>query len=46
MLRDNLAWDRARVRTVIDDLLSDSLVWVDSQAEETEYWAPTFIGQS
>ncbi|KAI5842855.1 EAP30/Vps36 family-domain-containing protein [Tricharina praecox] len=44
MLRDNLSWDRARVQTVIDDLLSDSLVWVDSQAEEKEYWAPTFIG--
>jgi len=44
MLRVNLGWDRARVQTVIDDLLSDSLVWVDSQAEEREYWAPTFIG--
>ncbi|KAF8250865.1 ESCRT-2 complex [Wilcoxina mikolae CBS 423.85] len=43
MLRDNLEWDRARVQTVVDDLLSDSLVWVDAQADEKEYWAPTFI---
>jgi ESCRT-II complex subunit VPS22 len=44
MLRVNLGWDRARCQTVIEDLLSDSLVWVDEQAEEKEYWAPTFIG--
>ena len=45
MLRANLGWDRARAQTVIDDLLSDSLVWVDEQADEKEYWSPTFIGQ-
>lgn len=43
MLRDNLGWDRARVQTVVDDLLSDSLVWLDAQADEKEYWAPAFI---
>ena len=46
MLRANLGWDRARVQTVVDDLLSDSLVWVDAQADEKEYWAPTFISSS
>ena len=25
---------------MLQDLLADSLVWVDSQAEEKEYWAP------
>lgn len=40
MLRANLAWERARAVAVIDDLVSDSLLWVDSQAEETEYWSP------
>jgi ESCRT-II complex subunit VPS22 len=43
MLQVNLGWERARSQTVIDDLLADSLVWVDMQAEETEYWSPTFI---
>ena len=43
MLQANLGWERARSQTVIDDLLADSLVWVDMQAEETEYWSPTFI---
>jgi ESCRT-II complex subunit VPS22 len=40
MLQANLDWERARGIAVIDDLVSDSLVWVDSQAEETEYWSP------
>ncbi|CCX09237.1 EAP30/Vps36 family-domain-containing protein [Pyronema domesticum] len=46
MLLDNLRWDEARVKTVIDDLLSDSLVWVDEQAQETEYWTPAFISKT
>jgi ESCRT-II complex subunit VPS22 len=40
MLRANLNWERARATAVIDDLVADSLVWVDSQAEETEFWSP------
>ncbi|PWW73997.1 ESCRT-2 complex [Tuber magnatum] len=46
MLRVNLGWDGARVQTVIDDLLSDSLVWLDGQADEKEYWAPSFFKKS
>lgn len=44
MLRVNLGWDHVRVQTVLDDLVSDSLVWIDTQAEETEYWTPSFMG--
>ncbi|KAK3679549.1 ESCRT II complex subunit Dot2 [Recurvomyces mirabilis] len=40
MLQANLDWERARAITVIDDLVADSLVWVDSQADETEFWSP------
>lgn len=40
MLQANLDWERARAVAVIDDLVADSLVWVDVQAEETEYWSP------
>lgn len=43
MLRDNLNWERARAMAVIDDLVADSLVWVDSQAEETEFWSPALM---
>lgn len=40
MLEDNLSWEYARAETVIEDLLADSLVWVDAKAPEKEYWAP------
>lgn len=40
MLRLNLNWEKARAKTVIDDLVADGLVWLDSQCEENEYWSP------
>ena len=40
MLVDNLKWEHARAETVLEDLLADSLVWIDLQSEEKEYWAP------
>lgn len=43
MLQDNLNWESARAETVIEDLLSDSLVWVDAQVHEKEYWSPAFM---
>lgn len=43
MLEDNLGWEQARAETVIQDLLGDSLVWVDLQAPEKEYWSPAFM---
>lgn len=42
MLQLNLKWARPRAKAVIDDLVADSLVWVDGQAEEVEYWSPAF----
>ncbi|KAL8871070.1 MAG: hypothetical protein Q9174_003022 [Haloplaca sp. 1 TL-2023] len=44
MLEDNLGWEHARAETVIQDLLADSLVWVDAQAPEHEYWSPASMG--
>ena len=38
MLQLNLHWYRARAVAVLDDLMSGSLVWIDLQADETEYW--------
>lgn len=43
MLEDNLGWEYARAETVIQDLLADSLVWVDAQAAEKEYWSPVIM---
>lgn len=40
MLENNLGWEHERAETVLEDLLADSLVWVDLQTEQREYWAP------
>ncbi|KAL4997499.1 EAP30/Vps36 family-domain-containing protein [Aspergillus recurvatus] len=40
MLQINLNWEKARAKTVMDDLLADGLVWVDLQCAEKEYWSP------
>jgi ESCRT-II complex subunit VPS22 len=46
MLQVNLNWDKARAVAVIDDLVAESLVWIDSQCLEAEYWTPTVIRDS
>ncbi|PFH63281.1 hypothetical protein XA68_14933 [Ophiocordyceps unilateralis] len=44
MLRDNLAWETARCRTVIDDLVAQGMLWVDKQTRgEWEFWSPSFM---
>lgn len=43
MLMVNLRWPRARAKTAIDDLLAESMLWVDTQSEEWEYWTPGFM---
>ncbi|KAF2027397.1 EAP30-domain-containing protein [Setomelanomma holmii] len=43
MLQLNLNWERPRAHAVVEDLMADSLVWVDTQAGENEYWSPAFI---
>jgi ESCRT-II complex subunit VPS22 len=40
MLMLNLRWPRARAKTAIDDLVSESMLWVDKQCDEWEYWSP------
>ncbi len=40
MLMLNLRWPRARAKTAVDDLISESMLWVDKQSEEWEYWTP------
>jgi len=47
MLQVNLNWEKARATTVIEDLVADSLVWVDTQCPEYEYWSPqNLVGDS
>ncbi|KAF2023132.1 EAP30-domain-containing protein [Setomelanomma holmii] len=46
MLQINLNWERPRAHAVVEDLMADSLVWVDTQVGENEYWSPAFITAS
>jgi ESCRT-II complex subunit VPS22 len=46
MLMLNLRWPRARAKTAIEDLVSESMLWVDKQCEEWEYWSPGFMLQA
>lgn len=43
MLMLNLKWPRARAKTAIEDLVTESMLWVDKQSEEYEYWSPGFM---
>lgn len=43
MLMLNLKWPRARAKTAVDDLVSESMLWVDKQCGEWEYWSPGFM---
>lgn len=40
LLQANLGWTQARATAVLEDLVSDGLLWIDLQAEEKEYWSP------
>ncbi|TKX20996.1 hypothetical protein C1H76_6847 [Elsinoe australis] len=46
MLQVNLQWERPRAFAIIEDLISDSLVWVDAQGDEREYWSPAFMHEA
>ncbi|ORY83896.1 putative ELL complex subunit Eap30 [Protomyces lactucae-debilis] len=41
MLRLNLGWQKERARSVLDDLVGSSMLWIDEQGREAEYWLPT-----
>lgn len=43
MLQANLRWEMARARAVLDDLVADGMLWIDLQAEETEFWSPATL---
>lgn len=43
MMRLNFRWEGERARSVIDDLLSAGMLWLDDQGRELEYWVPSSI---
>lgn len=45
-LRLNFKWEKARARQVLEDLLGEGLLWIDTQGREVEYWLPSSIGNT
>lgn len=45
LLVDNFDWDKVRCKSVIDDMIMNGLLWVDSQGNKGEwlYWEPSWI---
>ncbi|KAF6060566.1 EAP30/Vps36 family protein [Candida albicans] len=44
LLRDNYGWDKVRCKTVIDEMIMNGFLWVDSQDNgEWQYWEPSWI---
>ena len=40
-----LGWERARAETVLEGLVGESVLWVDDQELEREYWSPAWMGR-
>ncbi|KAF9216850.1 ESCRT-II subunit protein snf8 [Podila verticillata] len=43
VIGNKLGWEGGRIKTALDTLLEDSLMWIDMQAEPHEYWVPGFF---
>ena len=45
LLIDNYGWDKIRCKTVIDQMIMDGFLWIDSQGidGELQYWEPSWI---
>ncbi|KAI5956418.1 dot2 [Candida jiufengensis] len=44
LIKDNFGWDGIRCKNVIDEMIMNGLLWVDSQGgEEWQYWEPSWI---
>lgn len=44
MLCLNFHWKKERATSVLEDLLSAGMLWVDDQGQETEFWLASSIG--
>ncbi|KAF9364559.1 ESCRT-II subunit protein snf8 [Mortierella sp. NVP85] len=45
VIHERLGWETGRIKTALDTLLEDRLMWIDQQAEPHEYWVPGFFEQ-
>ena len=38
---EELGWEANRSQRSLDQLVKEGLAWIDSQAQETQYWIPS-----
>ena len=43
LLKYNLGWEDERCRSVLEELVTEGMVWIDDAGEEREYWIPRGI---
>jgi len=43
ILELNFQWSSERASSVLEDLISEALVWMDDQAHEREYWVSNMV---
>lgn len=46
VIRANLDWDKIRCRSVLNEMVTNGLLWVDQQDVETLYWDPSWINKN
>lgn len=48
LLRVNLEWSKIRCKSVLDEMVTNGLLWVDSQSKQREvlFWDPSWITKS
>lgn len=46
LLRDNYGWDVVRSKSVLDELIMNGFLWIDTQGcGEPQYWEPSWISK-
>lgn len=47
LLRDNYGWDGVRLRSVLDDMILNGFLWIDTQGAggEQQFWEPSWISK-
>lgn len=43
LLRDNYGWDAVRLKSVIDEMILEGLLWIDAGEREWLFWEPSWI---
>lgn len=43
LIADHLQWDAARIERVLNRIVSEGIVWIESVDESVQYWYPSLF---